>query len=112
LHIDVECPHNKLFTEADIKLNQHKQNVYKIRNHKKLRIAESATTKFRQVETLTVSVFVPVPLAALLLALVAKCGSIVGSAWVEPEALEGVVVDAVWFSVKGVLNGVGPMIDR
>ena len=43
---------------------------------------------------------------------VAKCGSIVVSTGVEPEVLEGVVVDAVWFSVKGVLNGVGPTIGR
>ena len=64
--------------------------------------------KLRQVGTLIASLFVP--LAALALAFVAKCGSIVVS-WVEPEVLEGVVVEAVWFSVN-VPNGVGPTMDR
>ena len=65
--------------------------------------------KLRQVVTLIGSPFVP--LAALPLAfVVAKFGSIVFS-WVEPEVLEGVVVEAVWFSVN-VPNGVGPMMDR
>lgn len=59
---------------------------------------------------MVVSLFVP--LAAAPLEFVAKCGSIVVSVCVEPEALEGVVVDAVWLSGKGVLNGVGPTMDR
>lgn len=59
-------------------------------------------------ETLIASLFVP--LAALALAFVAKWGSIVFS-WVETEVLEGVVAEAVWFSVN-VPNGVGPTMDR
>jgi hypothetical protein len=55
-------------------------------------LLQNAVPLLRQVETLTGSPFVP--LAALLLAFVARCGSIVFS-WVEPEVLEGVVVEAV-----------------